>query len=177
MEEWKGGASRRRCAARGERRSVGARPTPRGRSAPLNGQAPRPGARCSYVSPTSCGRWRPNGAGARVPRRRIERPRGHDQSQLVFVGNWQDPCPRRLLLDADLEPVDIVTWQIIRIHAEASKLVAFPSYRTLMSALKVSRATLARALAVLRLTRWLPLCAALRDPHGRFAGHVYALNG
>jgi hypothetical protein len=80
-----------------------------------------------------------------------------------------------LLFDNALEPVDIVTWQIIRIHADASKVVAFPSYTDLMRAVRVSRATIARALAVLRLTRWLPLCAALRDADGRFAGHVYAL--
>ena len=103
-------------------------------------------------------------------------PSGKDASQLVFVGNWQDPCPRRLLFDPELEPVDIVTWQVIRVHADASRLVAFPSYEQLMRSIKVARATVARALAVLRLTRWLPLCAALRDPQGRFAGHVYALN-
>lgn len=99
-----------------------------------------------------------------------------DRSQLVFVGNWQDPCPRRLLFDAKLESVDIVTWQMIRIHADTNKVVAFPSYTDLMRAVRVSRATIARALAVLRLTGWLPLCAALRDTDGRFAGHVYALN-
>jgi hypothetical protein len=104
------------------------------------------------------------------------RPASSDTSQLVFVGNWQDPCPRRLLFDRDLEPVDKVTWQVIRVHADASKLVAFPSYSELMRAANVARATVARALAVLRLTRWLPLCAALRDSQGRFAGHVYALN-
>jgi hypothetical protein len=113
--------------------------------------------------------WRATGssAGVGVPKT--------DHSQLVFVGNWQDPCPRRLLFDSALEPVDIVTWQIIRIHADASKVVAFPSYTDLMRAVRVSRATIARALAILRLTRWLPLCAALRDADGRFAGHVYAL--
>jgi len=102
--------------------------------------------------------------------------RGQDFSQLVFVGNWQDPCPRRLLFDPQLEPVDIVTWQIIRIFADPSQAVAFPSYADLMRAVRVSRATVARALAVLRLTRWLPLCASLRGADGRFAGHVYALN-
>ena len=100
----------------------------------------------------------------------------HDQSQLVFVGNWQDPCPRRLLFDPGLEPVDIVTWLVIRVQADASRMVAFPSYVDLMRMIRVSRATVARALAVLRLTGWLPLCAALRDAHGRFAGHLYALN-
>jgi hypothetical protein len=100
----------------------------------------------------------------------------HDQSQLVFVGNWQDPCPRRLLFDPGLEPVDVVTWLVVRVQADASRMVAFPSYVDLMRMIRVSRATVARALAVLRLTGWLPLCAALRDANGRFAGHLYALN-
>lgn len=104
------------------------------------------------------------------------RPSSTDTSQLAFIGNWQDPCPRRLLFDPDLEPVDKLAWQVIRVHADASKLVAFPAYSELMRATRVARATVARALAVLRLTRWLPLCAALRDSQGRFAGHVYALN-
>ena len=102
--------------------------------------------------------------------------RGQDLSQIVFVGNWQDPCPRRLLFDPQLEPVDIVTWQVIRVFADPSQAVAFPPYADLMRAVRVSRATIARALAVLRLTRWLPLCASLRGADGRFAGHVYALN-
>jgi len=111
-----------------------------------------------------------------APSAASRRPSGEDLSQLVFVGNWQDACPRRLLFDPNLDPVDIVTWQVVRIHADPTRVVAFPSYRELMAAVRVSRATIARALAVLRLTRWLPLCAALRDADGRFAGHVYALN-
>lgn len=99
-----------------------------------------------------------------------------DPAHLVFVGNWQDPCPRRLLFDPDLEAIDIVTWQHVRIHVEAGKAVAFPSYRLLMGALRVSRPTVARALAVLRLTRWLALCVSLRNDRGRFGGQVYALS-
>jgi len=111
-----------------------------------------------------------------VPESTRGQPSGSDRSQLVFIGNWQDPCPRRLLFDPGLEPVDIVTWQVMRIYADPRQMAAFPAYTELMQATRVSRATIARALAVLRLTRWLPLCAALRDTEGRFAGHVYALN-
>jgi len=103
-------------------------------------------------------------------------PKGHHVgAQLAFVGNWQDPCPRLLLLDPQLEPVDIVTWQVIRVHAEPGQLVAFPTYPDLMQWVRVSRATVARAVTVLRLARWLPLCASVRDPRGRFVGNVYAL--
>lgn len=114
------------------------------------------------LKPTPVGRALPTGS--------------DDASQLVFVGNWQDPCPRRLLFDPQLEPIDIVAWQVIRVHASAHQMVAFPSYVELMRALRVSRATVARAIAVLRLVGWLPLCASLRDGAGRFAGQVYALN-
>jgi len=96
-------------------------------------------------------------------------------TKLLFLGNPQDPCPRLLLLDARLEPVDIVTWQVIRVHAQAGKAVAFPSYPELMHWVRVSRATIARAVALLRLARWLLLCAAPRDAGGRFAGNAYAL--
>lgn len=96
-------------------------------------------------------------------------------AHLAFVGNWHDPCPRLLLLDPRLESVDIVIWQIIRIHAQAGKLVAFPTYRDLMQWARVSRATVARAVTVLRLARWLPLCASVRDAQGRFRANVYAL--
>ncbi len=96
-------------------------------------------------------------------------------SQLVFLGNPQDPCPRLLLLDARLEPVDIVTWQIMRIHAQPGQSVAFPSYAELMRWVRVSRATLARALLMLRLTRWLCLLSTPRQAGGRFANNVYAL--
>jgi hypothetical protein len=102
--------------------------------------------------------------------------RAGDPSQLIFIGNWQDACPRRLLFDEELEAIDIVTWQVVRVYASATQMVAFPTYEQLMGGVRVSRATLARSLAVLRLTGWLPLCAALRDARGRFAGHLYALN-
>jgi hypothetical protein len=100
---------------------------------------------------------------------------GEAGAHLAFTGNWQDPCPRLLLMDTSLEPVDIVTWQVIRIHAEPGKLVAFPTYRDLMRWVRVSRATVARAVTVLRLARWLPLAASARNAEGRFLGNVYAL--
>ena len=96
-------------------------------------------------------------------------------SRLAFVGNWQDSCPRLLLLDPKLEPVDIVAWQVIRIHAEPGQFVAFPAYSDLMRWLRVSRATIARAVTVLRLARWLPIHTGSRDSQGRFQGNVYVL--
>ena len=98
-----------------------------------------------------------------------------DPSKLVYFGNPQDAVPRMLLLDDRLEPVDIVTWQVVRIHAEPGQAVAFPDYEALMRWVRVSRGTVARAIAALRLTRWLLVLKSPRLPTGRFSGNVYAL--
>jgi hypothetical protein len=39
-----------------------------------------------------------------------------------------------------------------------------------------SRSTIARAIAILRVTRWLTLCRRVRTPSGRFRGSIYALH-
>ena len=55
--------------------------------------------------------------------------------------------------------------------------IAFPGYDALGRVANVaSRSTVARAIAILRATRWLTLCARRRRVNGRFTGHVYALH-
>ncbi len=63
----------------------------------------------------------------------------------------------------------------MRIHAQPGQSVAFPGYAELMRSIRVSRATIARALLMLRLTRWLCLLSTRRQAGGRFASNVYAL--
>lgn len=94
---------------------------------------------------------------------------------LVFLGNWQDPCPRQLILHRDLNPMAIVLWQLIRIHTDPGKPVLFPSYDFLTEMLRATKPTVASAITLLRLTRWLVLCAKVRDEKGRFRGQVFAL--
>lgn len=106
--------------------------------------------------------------------RRLAAPQS-DGTELLFLGNPHDACPRLLLLDPQLEPVDVVTWQVIRIHAEPGRPVAFPSYPELIRWVRVSRATIARSVSLLRLARWLLLYSSRRDAEGRFARNVYAL--
>lgn len=103
---------------------------------------------------------------------------GTDQGNLIFFGNWQDPYPRLLVTDPVLEPVDKIVWQIIRIHiTQPGSVAAFPSYEALCKGANVrSNHTVSRALAILRATRWLSLCARVRDTQGRYLGNVYALH-
>lgn len=96
---------------------------------------------------------------------------------LLFVGNWNDALPRLLIHDQILEPVDKIVWAVIRTRADPQRGTAFPSYATIGKLANVgSEATVARALAVLRVTRWLTLCGRARDPRGRYRGNVYALH-
>lgn len=83
-----------------------------------------------------------------------------------------------LVTDPVLEPVDKIVWQIIRVHiTQPGSVTAFPSYEALCKGANVrSNHTVSRALAILRATRWLSLCARVRDTQGRYLGNVYALH-
>lgn len=96
---------------------------------------------------------------------------------LLFMGNWHDAMPRLLIQDAVLEPVDKIVWQVIKLQAQAQTATSFPSYAQIERYANVSSdATISRALAILRATRWLTLCARARDHRGRFRGSIYALH-
>lgn len=101
-----------------------------------------------------------------------------EQSSLIYLGNWQDPYPRLLVTDPVLEPVDKLVWQIIRLHINAPGAVtAFPNYETIRNYANIkSNHTVSRALAILRATRWLSLCARVRDNRGRYLGNIYVLH-
>lgn len=96
---------------------------------------------------------------------------------LLFLGNWHDAMPRLIFQDPVLQPVDTRIWGVIKIAAIASGHTAFPSYKQIARTANVgSEATVARAMAILRATRWLSLCRRVRDGEGRFRGNVYALH-
>ena len=101
-----------------------------------------------------------------------------DANGLIFLGNWQDAFPRLLVTDPILEPVDKIVWQIIRIHVNSPGAVtAFPSYESISIHANIkSNHTISRALAILRTTRWLSLCARVRSQSGRFLGSIYVLH-
>ena len=102
----------------------------------------------------------------------------NEQSGLIFLGNWQDAYPRLLVTDPVLEPVDKIVWQIIRLHISSPGAVtAFPSYESISTYANIkSNHTVARALAILRATRWLSLCARVRSKSGRYLGNIYVLH-
>ncbi|MDE0853871.1 MAG: STY4528 family pathogenicity island replication protein [Nevskia sp.] len=106
---------------------------------------------------------------------------GHAESRateaLLFVGHWNDSLPRLLLHDAVLEPVDKIVWAVIKTRADPARGTAFPSYTMIGRLANVgSEATVSRALAILRVTRWLTACGRVRDFRGRFRGNVYVLH-
>lgn len=103
---------------------------------------------------------------------------------LLFSGNPHESVPRRLLLDARLTPLERNAWQVIRMLLDDRRLMIFPTYDQLRPYLtstpctgRASNETIARALLLLRLTRWLTWVRHRRDPAtGRVQGNVYVLH-
>ncbi len=97
---------------------------------------------------------------------------------MLFMGNGHHSVPALVVQDPVLEPVDKLVWMVILLQArETGGSSAFPSYETLAKKTNVSStSTIARAIAILRATRWLTLCAPLREANGRYSGNVYALH-
>ena len=93
---------------------------------------------------------------------------------MLFMGNWHQAVPALVIQ----EPVDKVVWMVIMSHArETGGRTAFPDYDTIATQSNVSStSTIARAIAILRLSRWLTLCARQRQKSGRFTGNIYVLH-
>jgi len=102
----------------------------------------------------------------------------------LFSGNRHDSVPRALLLDRRLTPLERNAWQVFRLMLNDDGITAFPTYEQLRPWLAstpcagpASHETVARALTILRLTRWLSLVRKHRDPNtGRILGNVYVLH-
>jgi hypothetical protein len=97
---------------------------------------------------------------------------------MVFLGNRHQSYPTVVVTDPVLEPVDKLVWMVIMLAVrETGGSTAFPSYESIGKLANVSsRSTIARAIAILRASRWLTLCARVRKANGRFRGSVYALH-
>lgn len=102
---------------------------------------------------------------------------------LLFMGNPHETVPRALLLDQRLGAVDVLGWQMIRLLSNTDRTTAFPTYDELEPLLrsgagqKASRKTVARVIAILRLTRWMSLGMKARNTaNGRMIGNVYVLH-
>lgn len=103
---------------------------------------------------------------------------------ILFAGNPHESVPRALFLDARLTPLERNAWAVIRLMVNEDGVTAFPSYAQLRPFLtsvpgsqNASDETVARALTVLRLTRWLSLARRRRDPStGHLLGNLYVLH-
>lgn len=110
---------------------------------------------------------------------RVQQESGTKQSDtMLFMGNRHQAFPTLVVQDPVLEPVDKLVWMVIMLQAqETGGSTAFPSYEYLAKKTNISStSTISRAIAILRATRWLTLCARLREASGRFRGNVYALH-
>ena len=109
---------------------------------------------------------------------RGRRSGGNAADALLFLGNRHHAFPLVVVHDPILEPVDKLVWMVICQAAQATGTKAvFPSYTDIARLANVSStSTVSRAIAILRATRWLSLCARNRETNGRFGGNVYALH-
>ncbi|KUG45890.1 Uncharacterized protein ALP79_02665 [Pseudomonas savastanoi pv. fraxini] len=112
-----------------------------------------------------------------------ESVRDEPYAGVVFSGNPHETVPRGLLLDDRLSPLERNVWQVFRLLINGDGVTAFPSYEKLRPYLgsspgkSASKETVAKALTVLRLTRWLSLGQRVRDSvSGRVQGNVYILH-
>ncbi len=102
----------------------------------------------------------------------------------LYSGNRPESVPRRLFLDRRLTPLERNAWQVFRLQLNDDGVTAFPTYDQLRPylasmpcAAQASHETVARALTLLRLTRWLSLVRRRRDPKtGRILGNLYVLH-
>ncbi|WP_437610076.1 STY4528 family pathogenicity island replication protein [Erwinia sp. V71] len=102
----------------------------------------------------------------------------------IFSGNRHDSVPRALLTDNRLTPLERNTWQVFRLLLNDDGITALPTYDQLAPwlasmpcATRASHETVARALTLLRLTRWISLVRRQRDPRtGRIQGNLYVLH-
>ncbi|MCG5526397.1 STY4528 family pathogenicity island replication protein [Ectothiorhodospira haloalkaliphila] len=100
-----------------------------------------------------------------------------DAGGLLFLGTWNDSIPRRLIRDPVLKPVEVRLWAVMRTLVGADGPAVMPDYTTLAQYTNVaSRSTISSAMLVLRIARWLSLCARVRDAAGRHVGNIYALH-
>lgn len=100
-----------------------------------------------------------------------------EKGALLYLGNWQDPIPRLLILDRTLDANDVRLWAYLRtLFTQPGMPAAFPGYREIQQDLPMARATLAGSVSTLRATRWITRCTTVRDAKGRFKGNIYALH-
>jgi hypothetical protein len=120
------------------------------------------------------------------PRPHLHLQHAHAYVRRCFPLQWQPARDgaARLFLDRRLTPLERNAWQVFRLMLNDDGVTAFPTYEQLRPWLasmpcagQASHETVARALTLLRLTRWLSLVRRRRDPKtGRILGNLYVLH-
>lgn len=98
---------------------------------------------------------------------------------MVLAGAWQESYPAWMGMEPILDCTERGVYSFLWIFAKrgGQSGVSFPSYEDIQRGTHIgARETVARALKVLRLTRWVTLCRRVRDDLGRNQGNIYALN-
>ena len=134
----------------------------------LNDLAPKPGPRAPTPTPVAAQTATQSASG----------------DGFLYSGNRHETVPRRLLVDRRLTPLERNAWQVFRLLLNDDGVTAFPTYEQLRPWLasmpcagQASHETVARALTLLRLTRWLSLVRRRRDHRtGRILGNLYVLH-
>ncbi|WP_025809831.1 STY4528 family pathogenicity island replication protein [Pseudomonas chlororaphis] len=106
------------------------------------------------------------------------------QDGFLYSGNRHESVPRALFLDRRLTPLERNAWQVFRLLLNEDGVTAFPTYDQLRPWLasmpcsaQASCETVARAITLLRLTRWLSLVRRRRDARtGRMQSNLYVLH-
>lgn len=117
------------------------------------------------------------------PAAEVPSPEGNTVSGLLYSGNIHETVPKRLLLDNRLTPLERNCWQVFRLLLDKEGF-AVPRYQDLQPYLSMvpygemaSKETVARVIAILRLTRWLSLVSKGRDAStGQIKGSLYILH-
>lgn len=101
----------------------------------------------------------------------------------VYSGNRHETVPQALFHDARLTPLERNAWQVLRMLLHTEGISALPTYERLRPFLTstpcsghASDETVARALMILRLARWLTLARRRCMKSGRIQGNLYVLH-
>lgn len=95
---------------------------------------------------------------------------------LIFAGEVHDTHPRAILLDSALQPTDINLYLVLKTESDPRQGRPFPSYTYIQQTYRLARGTVAKAIAVLRLTRWITVISRVRDAGGKIRGNVYVVH-
>jgi len=100
-------------------------------------------------------------------------------SSLLMLAPRLQSIPACLIRDSVLAPVDKLAWMVIfQAAVERGGMTVFPSYEVFTNAAHLgSSATVSRALAVLRIQRWMTVRARDAGGPGPLCGPIYTLHG